>query len=183
MSDEVPNAAAREILRDAFTRVREQVQLICSTVGPDQVRYRPDADANSISWLIWHLTRIQDDHICGLTGEEQVWTRDGWYDRFGLPFDPAAHGYGHSGEDVAKVRVMPELLDGYHAAVHEMTLRYVGAVTVEELARVVDTRWDPPVTASVRLVSVLGDCLAHLGQADYVRGLAERAGPPVNDVD
>jgi hypothetical protein len=32
------------------------------------------------------------------------------------------------------------------------------------------------VTVSVRLVSVIEDCLQHLGQADYVRGHAERAG-------
>ncbi len=114
--------------------------------------------------------------MCGLSGEEQVWTRDGWCDRFGLPFASDVHGYGHSSADVAKVQVGPELLDGYHAAVHAMTLRYVEGVTPGELARVADTSWDPPVTAGVRLVSVIGDCLAHLGQADYVRGLAERAG-------
>jgi uncharacterized damage-inducible protein DinB len=171
-------AVAREILRDAFARVRDQVQDICKKVGPEQAAYRPDRDANSIAWLIWHLTRIQDDHICGLSGEEQAWTRNGWYDRFGLPFEPNVHGYGQSSGDVGAVEVPPDLLAGYHEAVHELTMRYVDVVTPEELARVVDTSWDPPVTASVRLVSVIGDCLAHLGQADYVRGLAERAGVP-----
>lgn len=170
MGDETPDAAVREMLRDAFSRVRDQVQ--------QQATYRPDPEANSICWLIWHATRIQDDHVCGLSGEEQVWTRDGWYARFDLPFDSDVHGYGHSSDDVAKVQAAPELLNDYHAAVDDMTVRYVDAVTADELARVVDTSWDPPVTASVRLVSVLGDCLAHLGQADYVRGLAERAGVP-----
>ncbi len=176
MSDEISDDVTRELLRDAFTRVRDNVEQICGAVSDEQATYRPDSEANSISWLIWHLTRIQDDHVCGLTGEQQVWTRDDWYDRFDLPFDPSAHGYSHSSEDVAKVKTGPQLLDGYQAAVHAATMRYVGAVTADELARVVDTGWDPPVTVSVRLVSVLGDCLAHLGQADYVRGLAERAG-------
>ena len=67
-----------------------------------------------------------------------------------------------------------DLLAGYHADVHQLTLDYLDAITAEELARVVDTRWDPPVTAAVRLVSVLGDALQHLGQAGYVQGLAER---------
>lgn len=176
MSEVTSDDAARELLRDAFTRVRDHVQQICAAVSDDEAAYRPDPDANSISWLIWHLTRIQDDHVCGLSGEEQVWTRDGWYERFALPFSPEAHGYGHSSDDVAKVKVGPERLDGYQAAVHTMTLAYVDAVQAAELARVVDTAWDPPVTAGMRLVSVLGDCMAHLGQADYVRGLAERAG-------
>lgn len=178
MSDETSDDTARELLRDAFTRVRDHVQQICGALSDRQAAYRPDPEANSISWLIWHLTRIQDDHVSGLSGAEQAWTRDGWYERFALPFDPEAHGYGHSSDDVAEVKVGPELLDGYQAAVHAETLRYVDTVTADELARVVDTGWDPPVTASVRLVSVLGDCLAHLGQADYVRGLAERTALP-----
>jgi uncharacterized damage-inducible protein DinB len=176
MNGDNGDGVVREVLRDAFVRVRDNVHQICSAVSDDQAAYRPDPDANSIAWLIWHLTRIQDDHICGLTGDEQVWTRDGWYDRFALPFAPEAHGYGHSSEEVAKVQVGPDLLDGYQEAVHAMILRYVEAVTADELARVVDTDWDPPVTASMRLVSVLGDCMAHLGQAGYVRGLADRAG-------
>jgi uncharacterized protein DUF664 len=167
---------AREILRDAFGRVREYVEGICGAVSDEQVTWRPDPESNSMAWLIWHLTRIQDDHICGITGQEQVWTRDGWYDRFGVPFDPADTGYGHRPEDVAKVMASPDLLDGYHAAVHDLTIQYVDGITSDELARVVDENWDPPVTASVRILSILGDCLAHLGQADYVRGLAERAG-------
>jgi hypothetical protein len=53
-------------------------------------------------------------------------------------------------------------------------MRYVDGITSAELDRVVDTRWDPPVTAAVRLVSVIGDTMQHLGQAAYVRGLAMR---------
>ena len=47
----------------------------------------------------------------------------------------------------------------------------VASVTAEELARVVDTNWDPPVTASARLVSIIDDCAQHLGQAAYLRGI------------
>ncbi len=164
-------AATQELLRDSFDRVRELVAATCDGLTRDDAAYRPAPDANSIGWLVWHLTRIQDDHLCGITGSQQVWTADGWYERFGLPFKATAHGYGHSSADVAKVRVEPELLDRYHAAVHEQTLAYVGTIDADELARVVDDAWDPPVTASVRLVSVLGDCLQHVGQASYVRGL------------
>lgn len=176
MSDQSTDDAAREVVRDCFGRVREYVEMIGGAVSDEQATYRPDSDSNSVAWLIWHLTRIQDDHICGLTGDEQVWTRDGWHERFKVPFDPEDTGYGHGEAEVASVQAGPELLDGYHAAVHEMTMKYVDTLTAEELARVVDTNWDPPVTASVRIVSILGDCIAHLGQADYVRGLAERAG-------
>lgn len=175
MAGESSAEAARMVLWDAFSRIRDEVHQICREVTPAQVTYRPDSDANSISWLIWHLSRIQDDHVSGLAGNAQMWIEDGWYDRFGLPFGADAHGYGHTSDEVAQVRIAPELLDDYHAAVDEMTKRYVDRLTTEELGRVVDTSWDPPVTAAVRLVSVIGDCLAHLGQAEYVHGLAQRS--------
>jgi uncharacterized damage-inducible protein DinB len=173
--DQVAAEAIRALLRDAFSRVREQVAQLCDEATSAQLTYRVDPNANTIAWLIWHLTRIEDDHVCGLTGKAQVWTKDGWYERFGLPFDRRSFGYGMSTEEVGEVKVAPELLDGYHRAVHEEVLAYVDSLTPEELDEVVDTRWDPPVTAGVRLVSVIGDCQAHLGQAEYVHGIAERA--------
>lgn len=103
---------------------------------------------------------------------EQVWTAQGWVDRFGLDLPRDAMGYGHSSADVGKVRASAELLAGYYRAVHAMTLDYVDTLTDGELARVVDDNWDPPVTASVRLVSVIDDCAQHLGQAAYLRGIA-----------
>jgi len=49
-------------------------------------------------------------------------------------------------------------------------------VTGTELDRIVDRRWDPPVTVGVRLVSVADDCLQHAGQAAYARGLLRLQG-------
>ena len=171
MSDDPGVAAVRDLLQDAFGRVRELVVATCTDVSPAQAAYRQTPRANSIGWLVWHLTRIQDDHLCGITGDEQVWTAEGWDDRFGLPFPQHDTGYGHAPDEVEQVKVEPGLLDAYHAAVHERTISYVSAVDPDELARVVDDAWDPPVTASVRLVSVIGDCLEHLGQAMYIRGV------------
>lgn len=170
---------AREILRDSFERVRELVVQLTDGLTPEVADYRPDAEANSISWLLWHLTRVQDDHVVGLSGGEQAWVR--WRDRFALPLDDWDTGYSHSSAQAASVRVDPALIAGYHDDVHQLTLRYLDQIGEAELVRVVDRRWDPPVTASARLVSVIGDLLQHLGQAAYVRGLAERQNeePPV----
>ncbi len=138
--------------------------------------WRADADANSIAWLVWHLTRIQDDHVADVAGVEQQWLADGWYDRFGLPFAPKEHGYGQTSDEVGQVDVDGELLRGYFDAVHAATTRYVTGLRADDLDRIVDERWDPPVTLGVRLVSVVDDDIAHAGQAAFVRGLAERAG-------
>jgi Protein of unknown function (DUF664) len=163
---------AKQILIDAFDRVRELVVDLTDGLTEEMATYRPDPEANSIAWLIWHLTRIQDDHVADLAQVEQVWPE--WRERFKLPFGTWATGYGHGPKDVAAVRASGDLLADYHGAVHELTLRYLDGITAEELDRIVDTRWDPPVTAAVRLVSVIGDTLQHLGQAAYVRGLAQR---------
>ncbi len=164
-----------DLLIEAFGRVRDVVHDVVEGLTHDDAVYRPDRDANSIAWLIWHLTRIEDDHVADLAGVEQVWTADGWSDRISLPFDTSATGYGFDSDDVAAVRCdPPSLLVGYHDAVHENTVRYLERVDAAELDRIVDTSWDPPVTAGVRIVSVLSDALQHAGQAAYVRGLLDR---------
>jgi uncharacterized damage-inducible protein DinB len=164
-----------EVLEDAFGRIRDVVHRVLDGLSPDQLAARLDSDANSIGWLIWHLTRIQDDHITGVAGTEQVWTSGGWVDRFGLPLEPADHGYGHTSDQVASVIVEADPLREYYDAVHEVTLAYVAGLTDADLDRVVDNRWDPPVTLGVRLVSIIHDDVTHTGQAAFIRGILERS--------
>jgi uncharacterized damage-inducible protein DinB len=161
-----------DLLNDSFDRLRELGHDVVDGLSPDQLAHRPDGRGNSIAWLVWHLARVQDDHVAELAGTEQVWTADGWAQRFALPFDEGDTGYGHGSEQVSAVRVEePELLTGYLDAVLAATRGYVTGLSDEELDEVVDDAWDPPVTRGVRLVSVIGDDLQHLGQAAYVRGL------------
>lgn len=168
------------LLSDSLGRVRDQVPEIVTGLDLDQLAWRPDPDANSIAWIVWHLTRIEDDHIADVAGTEQVWTSNGWYDRFALPFAPAVHGYGQSSADVAEVRVGGDLLAGYHAETADRAIAYVEGLAPDELDRIVDERWDPPVSLGVRLVSVMNEVNAHVGQAAYLRGLVERRQPAAN---
>jgi uncharacterized damage-inducible protein DinB len=163
-----------DLLADAFGRIREIVHEAADGLSPGQLAARPGGQANSIGWLIWHLTRITDDHVAAAAGTRQAWTASGWAARLGLPFGQADTGYGHGPEEVAAVRVASaELLTGYYDAVCEQTIRYVGGLADADLDRIVDERWDPPVTLGVRLVSVIADDLQHAGQAAYLRGLIE----------
>jgi hypothetical protein len=165
------STAARELLRDSFTRLIEHVDAITDGLTDEVSFYRPTADANSIAWLLWHSARVQDAQLCDIAGIEQVWTRDGWVDRFDLDLPRDSHGYGHTPEQVAKVRAPADLLAGYYHAVHRTTLEFVASVTPDELERIVDRRWTPAVTASARLISIIDDCAQHLGQAAYLRGI------------
>ena len=174
MTDDPTQDALHVQLVDQFTRVRGLVLEQTSDLPGPLAIWRPDAASNSIAWLLWHLTRIQDDHVAGLAGVDQAWPR--WRERFALPFGPWATGYAQTAAEVGEVRASGELLAGYHGDVHRLTVSYLDRVDGVELSRVVDRDFDPPVTASTRLVSVIGDTLQHLGQAAFVRGLATRAG-------
>jgi Protein of unknown function (DUF664) len=140
-----------------------------------QLAWAPAPGANTIGWLIWHLTRVQDHHVSELLGEEQIWTTAEWAARCGLPPDPHNTGYGHGPEDVASVRPeSPAVLLDYLDEVDVRTRRLLDGLTEAELDRIVDRRWDPPVSMGVRLISIADDCLQHAGQAAYVRGLLEQ---------
>jgi uncharacterized damage-inducible protein DinB len=164
-----------DLLADAFGRIREEVHAAVDGLSADDLAYQPDPDSNSIGWLIWHLLRVADDHLADASGAGQVWTDDGWADRFGLDLDPADTGYGHGPGQVTKVTVTSaELLTGYGDAVIQRALDYVRGLSDPDLDRIVDRRWDPPVTLGVRLISVISDDLQHAGQAAYLRGLLLR---------
>jgi hypothetical protein len=165
----------RELLLNAFDNVEEAVRGAVEGIAPELLTARVAPSANTIAWLVWHLTRVQDDHVAEVAGQPQAWTAGGWAGRFALPFDERATGYGAGSEDVAAVQVDdPQLLLGYHADVHRRTAEFLAAVTAVDLDRVVDTRWDPPVTLGVRLVSVISDDLQHAGQAAFLRGVLEQ---------
>ena len=160
-----------ELLADAFGRVHEVVHEVVDGCSTEDLVVRLDGEANSIAWLVWHLTRVQDDHVAAVAGVEQAYTTKGWAQRFAFPFDVGDTGYSHGSAQVAAVVTDGETLLGYHDVVFDATLRFVRHVTEGDLDRIVDDNWDPPVTMGARLVSVIADDLQHAGQAAYVRGI------------
>ena len=162
---------AIDVLRDLFDRVATDVHGAVEGLDEPALAHRVGNRANSIAWLVWHLTRVQDDHVADAAGSEQVWTAQDWVTRFGLPFAPDATGYGQGSDEVAAVRNGADLLLGYYDAVHARTLQYLGEIGEADLDRIVDRRWDPPVTLGVRLVSIADDDIQHAGQAAFIRGV------------
>ena len=163
---------SRDLLLYAYGQIQETLRRALEGLTAEQLAARVRPEANTIGWLAWHALRVQDDHIAEVAGREQVWTAEGWAQRFGLPFDDNATGYGFSSDEVAATRIEdPQLLLDYGAAVHARTTEFLEGLSDDDLDRVVDRRWDPPVTLGVRLVSVLSDDLQHIGQAAYLRGL------------
>lgn len=163
----------RGVLTEGFGRVAELYTDIADGLDEESLHHRPDGGGNPIGWLLWHLARMQDAQVADLAGESQRWER--FQDRFGLDNGSDDVGYGHTSEQVDGIRIEDlDLLREYHHDVTLATARYLQTVDEAELEREVDQSYDPPVTAGVRLVSILADALQHLGQAAYVKGLLGR---------
>lgn len=161
-----------DVLTEAYGRVPDLVRGALEGLDARELAVRPGGTGNSIAWLIWHLTRVEDDHLADAFGHDQVWLSHGYADRWALELDPEDTGYGHTPEQVGAVTVSSaqQLLD-YFDAVHALTFSLIAGLDDEDLRTVVDERWDPPVTLLVRLVSVVDDAVQHAGQAAYARGM------------
>ncbi|WP_251151916.1 DinB family protein [Cellulosimicrobium sp. Marseille-Q4280] len=167
---------ARALLEDLYGRIGPTATRVVDGLDDDALTARVDPEANTIAWLAWHLARGQDAQVAAAVGRDEVWTRDGWARRFDLPFGDDASGYGQSPEEVGQVRASGDLLLGYVHAVQVESHDVLASLADDDLDRVVDESWDPPVTLGARLVSVAVDALEHAGQAAYVRGVLERTG-------
>ncbi|MFP5316656.1 MAG: DinB family protein, partial [Actinomycetes bacterium] len=94
--------SGRDVLLEAFGRMPEAVSQAVHGLDAGQLAYRPSlpdgsgAHGNSIAWLIWHLTRVQDNHLADAAGRDELWLTDGWADRFALDLPSEDTGYGHS---------------------------------------------------------------------------------------
>ena len=160
------------LLIEFYGRIRPLAADAVDGLDAEQLREAPASGANTIGWLVWHLARVQDHHVAELIGAEQIWAGGEWARRCGLEPDPSNTGYGHGPDDVRAVQPEgPDALLGYLDEVDARTKTMLEGLSPDDLDRVVDRRWDPPVTLGVRLVSIADDCLQHVGQAAYVRGL------------
>ena len=168
----------QQLLLDGYGRILETLERALKGLTQDDLNQRPSPDSNSMGWLAWHLTRVQDDHIADLMGGEQLWVSDAWHSKFDRAPDPADVGWGHSSEDVAAFKSpAAETILAYHRAVQERTKQYINTLSANDLDRELDEPWYQPLpTVGVRLISVMSDNLEHVGQVAYVRGLLKGKG-------
>ena len=161
-----------DILLEFYGRIAPLARASVEGLTPDQLCKSPTPGTNNIGWLVWHLARVQDHHFAEAFEINQVWVDGDWGPRFGLQSDPANIGYGLSADEMARVK--PDQLSApldYLDAVEAQTHPMIKALSSGDLDRIVDRRWDPPVSLGVRLVSVADDGLQHVGQASYLRGM------------
>jgi uncharacterized damage-inducible protein DinB len=165
-----------------FTSIFEQTLPILERTIKDltleELNKQPHPDCNSIGWIVWHLTRVQDSIMSNITGGEQLWIKDKWYVKFNRSSDPADNGGGHTPEDLAKFKSPDaDTLLAYHSAVLENSRKYLTVLTTDGLSKEVENpRFQTPPTAARMLMIILSDGLQHVGQVGYIRGLIKAQG-------
>ncbi len=168
----------QELLKDGYGRMLLVLEKALDGLSEDDLNQQPHPDSNSIGWLAWHLTRVQDHHIADLMGEEQLWVRDGWHAKFKRASDPSDIGFRHRSEDVAAFKSPgAAIFLEYHRAVLDRSTHYISTLSAADLDRELNEPWFQPLpTVGVRLVSVISDGLQHAGQVAYLRGLLKGKG-------
>ena len=165
------------LLIELYGRIPPLARASVDGVATDKLTEPPARGANTIGWLIWHVARVQDHHVSELLDTEQLWLSGPWASEFGLEPDPLNTGYGHTPDEVQAVRPTScDALLGYLDAAAAQTASLLESLSAGDLDRIVDQRWDPPVTMGVRLVSIADDGLQHVGQAAYLRGMLDLEG-------
>jgi len=167
-----------ELIIDIFERMSQMLQRALDGLTDEELDKQPRSDSNSIGWLVWHLTRVQDNFVSGLLNMEPIWIREKWYDKFNRPSNPQDSGFGHSPEDVTSFRSpSSETLLGYHQTVLKQTKKYLTDLTIDDLNRKLDDpRFPTPPTIGIRMSMVVNDNLQHVGQAAYLRGILQGKG-------
>jgi len=168
----------QDLIIDGYGRALELLEPSLAGLSQADLDRQPKPDCNSIGWIAWHLTRVQDSQIADLTGEQQVWIQDKWYARFNRDADSEDTGYGHTLEEVAAFKSpAPRVFLEYYRVTLEQTKRYLFSLSLNDLDRQLGEPWfQPPPTVGVRIVSIMADCLQHSGEIAYLRGLLKGKG-------
>ncbi len=140
----------------------------------EQLAYRPAGESNTIAWLVWHLTRIQDRIVASLSNQDELWVTQGWHDKFGRPADSNDNGMRHDDQQVLSIQPeSPELLWNYYNAVSSNAARVLATFSPADLDKPVDPA-NPETRVGDRLRICVLDNVSHAGQAAYLRGVIER---------
>ena len=107
----------KQIIRMGLEEYYEDLLKALDGLTPEERRFQPDPGSHHIDFAVWHMARVEDGWIQRFArSTEQVWTRDGWSDKLGIP--AADSGYGYSADQVASLPrfVLDDMMEYYESA-------------------------------------------------------------------
>ncbi|WP_307975869.1 DinB family protein [uncultured Streptococcus sp.] len=163
---------ATQLSIDTLDRAQERFLDTLNQMTVDQANTMPHPLIKSVTWLIWHTSRMLDYQVSPLAGLDQLYTADGFKDRFNLDLPDDTQDWKHTPEEAAKVVVSDkQVLIDYLEATIARAKTYLYTLDESSLSDIIDRSWTPAVTRDVRLVSTIDDAVMHSGQAVYTRRL------------
>ncbi|WP_019777148.1 DinB family protein [Streptococcus sobrinus] len=161
-----------ELSIDTLERAQERFLETLDQMTVEEANTMPKPLIKSVTWLIWHSSRVLDYQISPLTGLPQLYETAGFKERFNLDLPDDTQDWRHTPQEAAKVVVSDkQVLKDYLQASMERTKAYFAQLDEADLADVIDRNWTPAVTRGVRIVSTVDDIVMHSGQAVYSRRL------------
>ncbi len=162
-----------DFILNMLDRIQNAQMTAVDGLSHEELTWRPGADANSIGFILWHQTRVEDILVQGMIQRKpQVWTSDKWAEKLNLSEKLQDTGYGYTAEQITAFPVpkLDDLLD-YSKATRAKTVEYLKAVAAEELDKVIKTPVFGDIPIAQIFIILLGDTIQHTGQIAYLRGL------------
>lgn len=165
-------------IKGLLDRNEEYVLKAVEGISLDDLHRMPTPETNSIGWLLWHLSRVQDRNTAAMAGWPQAWITAGWHAKFGRAANPDERGNGDTPAQVAAFRAPSvEIMVGYYKAGRTRVDKFLATLTLADLERpVAGPNPGSTVPLNTRLTALALECCQHGGQIAYVRGMLKGTG-------
>ena len=132
---------------------------------------RPSDQDNTIGWLMWHKTRVEDIAFADASGEEQFWISDKWHEKFGMEPNPGQMGFRGFARTSDEPRVQErKTFSATPTPFGRARLRCWRASRPRTSTRKSPPRWARPSKSGTTSGRVAADNIQHGGQICYLRG-------------
>ena len=161
----------RDILKAALSEYMEDLQDALEDLTSEERRFQPTPESHHIDFVAWHIARVEDGLInYRIRRGKQVWERDGWAQKLGLPERDS--GFGFTAEQVTDMP--PFSLDdlmAYYGTVREEAFRCIDSLTAQDLDMkiVMNPEWEDTVGGI--LAHLIVEEAQHVWQVAYIRGM------------
>lgn len=166
----------KEIVRMGLQEYMDELRKALNGLTPAERRFMPAPESHHIDFTVWHMARVEDGWVHRFAMRApQVWERDGWPKRLGLPERDSGFGY-----NAQQVKDLPQYdFDGimaYYDAVRQDTLKYLDSLTEKDLDRYPDPERRPGYSIGRMFSHILIEEAQHVGQVAYIRGIQRGLG-------
>ncbi len=160
---------AKELILRSLEQSQRFLTRALDGLTQEEVAWSPNAECNSIAFILWHMTRVEDLFVNRvIQREKELYEAEGWQEKLGTP----VKAYGYTLEEL-KAWPVPklEVLRAYANSVREKTLSFLQSVTPEKLSEEVIRPNRPPDSVGASLGHMSTEIALHVGQIAYLRGV------------